>query len=126
MSAARRYDPCVATSETRWRTWRRRLAWLVGVGLGTVFGLMAKSTYSDAVSHCPTTSTCDGTGIRGGQDAHSQATISTLGFLAGSALLAGGVVLFLTSPKDGAVTGAVRVQPAVGAGGAGVRVGGAW
>jgi hypothetical protein len=97
-------------------------AGLVGIGLGAYFGLHASSTYSDATSHCPTTSSCDAAGVAGGRDAHTQATISTIGFVAGAAMLAGGVVLLVTAPKRRGVS----VQPTAGIGSAGIRVGGAW
>jgi hypothetical protein len=96
-------------------------AGIVGLGLGTYFGLRAKSTYDDARTHCPTgPSTCDGAGVTGGDDAHNQATVSTVAFVAGGVLLAGGVVLFLTAPKRGALA----IQPTAGLGG--IRLTGTW
>jgi hypothetical protein len=100
-------------------------AGVVGIGVGVVSGLWASSTYKEAssVSHCPNgPKTCDAAGVSGGHEAHTQATISTLGFVAGGALLAGGVLLFLTAPKDGGLT----VQPTASTTGAGIRLGKAW
>ena len=54
--------------------------------------------------------------------AHTQAQVSTVTFVLGAALLAGGVALFLTAPKDGAVS----VQPSLGPSTAGIRLGGSW
>ena len=98
-------------------------AGIVGLGLGTFFGLKAKSTYDDSGAHCPRGPTsCDADGVQGGKDASTQAAGSTVAFLAGGALLATGVVLYLTAPKDGGVT----VQPAVGMAGASLRLGASW
>ena len=95
---------------------------VVGLGLGTYFGLHASSTYSDASSHCPTSSSCDADGVSGGKDAHAQATVSTIAFAAGGAALAAGVVVFVTAPSHGGIS----LQPTAGAGAAGIRVGGGW
>ena len=97
-------------------------AGLVGVGVGAVFGLVANSTYHDAVSNCPTSSTCNSDGVNGGSSAHTQAAVSTVAFIAGGALLAGGVVLYLTAPKGNAVS----VQATAGSGAMGLRVGGSF
>jgi hypothetical protein len=97
-------------------------AGVIGIGIGSVLGLVAKSTYDSAVKSCDKQFSCNGDGYSGGQDAHTQATISTVAFIAGGALLAGGVIVYLTAPKDGAV----NVQTTAGAGQLGLRVGGAW
>jgi hypothetical protein len=96
---------------------------IVGLGLGTYFSLKAKGTYDDAVARCPSgPASCDQTGADGGADAHDQATVSTLAFLAGGALVATGVVLYLTAPKGGGVS----LQPSAGLASAGLRLGGTW
>lgn len=72
---------------------------VVGLGLGTFFGLQASSKWSDAKSKCtdyPYGCGAEGADLR--SSAHSQATISTVAFVAGGALLATGVVLYLTAP----------------------------
>ncbi len=96
-------------------------AGIVGIGLGTYFGLKAKSTYDDSASHCKN-GVCDSAGFDGGEDASSQAAVSTVAFIAGGALLAGGLILFLTAPKDGGVS----VQPTAGLNGGGLRLGATW
>jgi hypothetical protein len=74
---------------------------VVGIGLGTFFGLQASSKWSEAKSKC--TDYPFGCGAEG-QDlqtsAKSQATISTVMFVAGGALLATGAVLYFTAPKQ--------------------------
>ena len=92
-------------------------AGIVGLGLGAVFGLRASGKKDDA--NCDaTTSECDPGALA---DARSAATVSTVGFIAGGVLLAGGLglVLFAPSSSSGGATGttarAVRVVPAFGA-----------
>ena len=73
---------------------------VVGIGLGAFFGLQASSKWSDAKSKCtdyPYGCGAEGTDLRA--SAHSQGTVSTVAFVAGSALLATGVVLYLTAPS---------------------------
>jgi hypothetical protein len=97
---------------------------VVGVVIGGVFGLVSKSTYNNAfTSECGSKPTgCSTQGAQDGQTAFSQATISTVGFIAGGVLLAGGAVLYFTAPKGGSVA----VAPTVGSGGGGLSVLGAW
>jgi len=83
--------------------------------VGSVFALVAKATY-DGAKGCP--SACTGAGFQEGQSAYTEAGVATVGFIAGVALLAGGVTLYLTAPKG---LGA-NVSPTVGSGGAGLEV----
>jgi hypothetical protein len=72
---------------------------VVGLGLGTFFGLQASSKWSDAKGKCadfPYGCGAEGNDLR--SSAHSAATVSTVAFVAGGALLAAGVVLYLTAP----------------------------
>jgi hypothetical protein len=99
-------------------------AGVVGLVLGGVFGLVSKGTYNNALQNeCGgNPNACSTQGAQDGQTAHSQATISTVGFIAGGALLAGGAVLYFTSPKGSAVA----VAPTVGTAGGGLNVTGGW
>lgn len=75
---------------------------LGGLVAGTVFGLGAASTYDKAISDstlCPTKKTCYPEGKALVDQAQSDATISTITFIAGGAALAGGVILFVTAPS---------------------------
>jgi hypothetical protein len=96
----------------------------VGVVLGSVFGIVSKSTYDHALhSECnDNVNGCQGTGKSDGQAAFAQATVSTVAFVAGGVLLGGGALLYFTAPRGPAVT----VSPAVGAGSAGLVVHGRW
>jgi len=72
---------------------------VVGIGLGAFFGLQASSKWSDAKKKCsdyPYGCSADATDLR--SSAHSAGTVSTVAFVAGGALLATGVVLYLTAP----------------------------
>lgn len=90
-------------------------AGILGVVLGSVFGLNAQSTWADARdNHCQNT-VCDATGVTQNQDAKSSATASTIAFVAGGALLAGGAVLWFTAPSSHAASGtALQVAPGFG------------
>jgi len=72
---------------------------LVGVGFGSVFGLMAKSTYDDSSSHCQANH-CDATGRDQRDSAFSKATVSDIAFGVGGAALIGGAVLWFTAPRQ--------------------------
>ena len=71
---------------------------VIGVGIGVVFGLRTSSTWSDAKSHCTGTE-CDRTGVQLAADAKNAGTVSTITFIAGGALLAGGAALYFTAPS---------------------------
>jgi hypothetical protein len=90
---------------------------VAGVAVGTVFGLKAKSNWSDALSHCRggATDQCDATGVSLGGDAKTEATISTISFVVGGVGLAGAAILFFTAPRA-AKDDSVHVAPIAGAG----------
>ncbi|HEY8076745.1 MAG TPA: hypothetical protein VIF62_21615 [Labilithrix sp.] len=91
-----------------------------GVAFGAIAGLIAIGAHSEAVSKCasyPDDCPSDGSGTRANQRAQTWATISTIAFVAGGALLAGGAVLYFTAPRSSA---AVQLAPSVAAGRAGV------
>jgi hypothetical protein len=71
---------------------------VVGVGLGTFFGLQASSSWSDAKKGCrayPYECSAEAKDLQ--KDAESQGTISTIGFIVGGLGIAGGAVLYLTA-----------------------------
>ncbi len=71
---------------------------VVGVGLGSVFGLRASSKLSEAKRHCSSyPSVCDEGAKDPDAQAKSAATLSTVFFIAGGAALATGAVLWLTA-----------------------------
>jgi hypothetical protein len=98
-------------------------AGIAGLLVGSVFGLVSKGTYDQIVPGCRQRSgPCSAQDAQDSQSAHSQAAISTVGFVAGAALLAGGAVLYFTAPQGGSVS----VAPAVGASGAGIQLEATW
>jgi hypothetical protein len=92
-------------------------AGVVGIGLGAFFGVQASGKWSDAKEKCtdfPYACGADAADLR--SSAQSSATVSTVAFVAGGALLATGLVLYVTAPskKD-------RVALGLGPGSAFVR-----
>jgi hypothetical protein len=99
-------------------------AGIAGLVVGSIFGLLSKSTYDHAFeTDCKSKPNgCNAQGVQDYQTAQSQATVSTVGFIAGGVLLAGGAVLYFTSPTGSSVA----VAPAVGTSGAGLALRGLW
>jgi hypothetical protein len=89
-------------------------AGLVGVALGTVFGLDAKSKNDQALEpqNCRTTMYCTQNGLSLTDDAKSAALASTIAFGAGAAALVAGAVLWFTAPSGSASVG-LRATPVV-------------
>jgi hypothetical protein len=95
---------------------------IVGVGVGSAFGLIAKSKLDDSnSSHCDSTNHCDPAGLSMRKDSESAATASTALFVAGGVALAAGIVLYVTAPRATA-SSAIVVAPAPLAGGGGAIV----
>lgn len=123
--------PAPATSglpAQRWAAIGVGAAGVVGVVIGSVFGARAFSTWSDAKqNHCGGGTVCDEEGLALGDRARSAGTVSTVAFVAGGALVAGGVALWLTapSPRDAPSTKrGLFVAPRLGVGAAGADLGG--
>jgi hypothetical protein len=96
---------------------------VVGLGLGVGFGIAAISDKNSAA--CGADNYCNNGGPL--SDAKSAATLSTVGFVAGGVLLAGGaaVVLFAPTGRESTV-GSVRAAPMVAERGGGLVIGGSW
>jgi hypothetical protein len=87
---------------------------LVGVGLGTSWGLYAISSQNREKGDCPASGSCNHP--QASEDyttAKQDATASTIAFVAGAAFLAAGAVLWFSAPS-------LRVVPAAGARGGGL------
>lgn len=87
---------------------------LVGIGVGTFFGLSASSTWSDAEKAAKATCTdypngCSKDNVDDQKSASTKATVSTIAFIAGGAALAIGTVLWFTA-------GSGNKQAAIGIG----------
>jgi hypothetical protein len=108
-------------------------AGVVGLGLGTIFGVLASSKWSAAKSACGTPTTCPGTGYADAVSDHdasvTDGTVATAAFIAGGALLAGGAaVYFFSAPSSDAARSSssarVHVVPRFAPGSAGLEIGG--
>ncbi len=88
---------------------------VVGVAVGSVFGLEASARNSESNAHCHDGNHCDQTGVDLRSSAGTDATLSTVTFALGIAALAGGAVLYFTAPsKAPTKTGFLRaVTPGV-------------
>jgi hypothetical protein len=101
-----------------------------GLGLGAIFGTMTLSAWSNAKSACggnPSACTHVASGESYRSQAEGDATVSTVGFIAGGVLLAVGAAIFVTgrSPQTAATTGLV-VLPSAGPTGAGLAMRGSF
>jgi len=85
---------------------------VAGLGVGTAFGILAKNKWSDAKAQCSNyPSACSPEGIDLNSTASSQATVSTVAFIAGGAALAAGAVLWFTAGSKGPNQVAVGFGP---------------
>jgi hypothetical protein len=75
---------------------------VVGVGVGTAFGLMSKSNHDEAAKYCNGGACTDPRGVTAGTDAHSQGTVATVAMVVGLAGLGAGAALWFTAPKSDA------------------------
>ncbi len=98
---------------------------VVGLGVGTFFGLQAKSKYEEGNDLCPSFP-CSLTQEQAddreqlGKDGDSAKTISLVGFIAGGVGIAAGATMFFLSGSSKKET-AAKVTPWVGLNSAGVR-----
>lgn len=89
-------------------------AGIVGLGVGVVTGIIASSKHNDANCNGDVCPNADATDKE--NSARAIANVSTVGFIAGGVLLAGGVVLYLfssSSPKTTGSTASVSLVPSV-------------
>jgi len=96
---------------------------VVGLGVGTGFGVDAISKKDAAASSGCNGNVCTPTAGATRNDAQSAGTLSTAFFVAGGVLAAAGVTLWLIAPR---ASQGVEVTPTVGPGSAGVTLGGTW
>jgi hypothetical protein len=101
----------------------------VGLVVGGIFGIVAKSSFDHAKgSECGTSAgyasstTCTQAGANDVQGAYDQATVANVGMIAGAALLGAGAYFYLSAPK----AGEVAIVPTAGPGSAGLSMRGAW
>lgn len=113
---------------------QRTLGWIVtgvggaAIGVGAGFGLASLGKRDESNGHC-VGDTCDSAGVALRDDAIRNGNIATITTIAGGALLAGGLVLVLTAPKDRAPRerpANVRAAPTAAIGGGGLMIMGAF
>lgn len=116
---------------------QRTLGWVagglgvLGLGAGLVFELRRSSKEDERSKICPTGKNCtadDQANINSlNDDVSSAAQLETISFIAGGALIAGGVILLLTAPTDDPKPAARwAVAPAVGKNTFGLAATGRW
>jgi hypothetical protein len=101
---------------------------VIGIGVGSAFGLKDKSKLDDSTSHCRGNA-CDAEGVSLRSDAIAAGNVSTAMFTVGILALAGGGVLWFTAKSADAPpaqTTALRVSPTFTTSGGGATLVGAW
>jgi hypothetical protein len=106
---------------------------VVGLGVGTIFGLSAKSKYGQGnditEDNCPSSGPCELPGSLFdkreslGKDGDTAKTLSIVGFALGGVGLATGVTLFVLSNKKKERAATAHVEPFIGVGHLGLRGG---
>jgi hypothetical protein len=103
---------------------------VVGLGVGTIFGLRAISKNSDAEDLCPKGNECYAGAESLTDEAKDAATLSNIGFGLGALALAGGAVLYLTAPRaagsEASTARRLRVAPLATRQGGALFVGGSF
>jgi hypothetical protein len=90
---------------------------IAGIGVaalafGTAGGFVALNAKDEAAAKCPSyPDRCTQEGTDTNDRAQTWATISTIGIVAGGALLVGGAVLYFTAPSSRGTSAALRVGP---------------
>lgn len=91
---------------------------ILGLGLGTIFGLSAKSNWDDAQSACRPGACGPGSEAQNLKDsASSSGTLSTIAFVVGGAALATGIVLLVVAPPSRSSSTSARLEIVPGIGG---------
>jgi hypothetical protein len=118
--------PAEKETHAQVRHWQRPAGLAIGViglgvlGGGGVLAGVAKSGYDATAGACGTV-VCNPDGAQPRKNAIAEANVATAAFVVGGAALVGGVVLWLSAPKD---TSDLRVQATVTA--SGLRLLGEW
>ncbi len=96
---------------------------LVGLGIGTAYGIASKTHRDDANGHC-VGSRCDASGVGAKYDALADGNASTVAFAIGGAATITGALLFFTAPSETKERRALRAAPMIarGSGGYGIVV----
>jgi hypothetical protein len=77
---------------------------VVGLAVGSIFGLEASSHKSEADKTCTGSACTTDAGVSAGNAAHAAGVVSTVGMIIGAVGLAGGATLWFTAPSRGGKT----------------------
>jgi hypothetical protein len=91
---------------------------VVGLGIGTAFGVVALSQKSSAQTACPGSACTTTAGSNDWSSAASAGNVSTIALIVGAAGVAGGAVLWFTAPR---ASGGASAQVGLGPGAVQVR-----
>lgn len=100
-------------------------AGLGGLSLGGVYGFIAKSKNDRASEMCNGSACPDQRGVTLTDEAHRAARVSTVSFIVGGALVAGGIGLFIYAPsrsRERMNRAGIRITPGL----SGVAISGVW
>jgi hypothetical protein len=100
-------------------------AGVIGIGIGSFFGLRSIAKHSDYEKLC-SGGVCEPPAGPIHDDAVAAGNASTVAFLVGGALVAGGVVIWFVAPQASSPVARIRLTPSVGASGVGAVVAGGW
>jgi hypothetical protein len=104
---------------------------LVGLTVGSVFGAITLNEKSQSLALCQPKNPmlCSAAGVTLRNEAYSAADVSTVAFIVGGVLLAGGLTTFFTTPSAAPKPSAgldIQVRPTIAWGSAGVSLRGGW
>jgi hypothetical protein len=100
---------------------------VVGIGAGSVFGIMTFSKNGTANDNCKLPGgKCTQAGVDAGNAASTDAAISTVAFGVGVVSLAVGTFMILASRHPAPAAARVRVTPLLGSAGGGLGLSGSW
>jgi hypothetical protein len=101
---------------------------VAGLGVGTYFGLLAFSQWTDVKENCPKLPACPATEVQKASDARQSALVSTLSFAIGATAVAAGTALALwwAPAKDPSSPPPLTATPVVGDRTAGLVLQGVW
>jgi hypothetical protein len=101
-------------------------AGVVSLGISLAFTLAAKSRYDSSSSHCSANNGCDAMGLAARRTADTDADVATGTVIAGGALVAGGLALWLLAPRDRPQRSGIVLLPALGPTSAGLTLHRVW
>jgi hypothetical protein len=99
---------------------------VAGLIVGTTFGAIARADNNDAKKNCLVDSACNPQGYASSTSAEHAATASTVAFIAGGALVAAGLVVYLTAPPSSPRSARIGLTPMVAEAATGVALHGGW